>query len=148
MRASLLLVFLLIPLAGCDRLGIPDPAKEAAARDEEGKAVGGACRQSGRALEDCFTLNPSANKASVFSGWKDMNDYMTQNKIETVKPEFPPPGMLNPKRRASSSDDAESTPKADDDQSAASGDDAAGKRLSAREARKRRALEARQSEPK
>jgi hypothetical protein len=148
MRALLLLTFLLIPLTGCDRLGIPDPAKEAAARDEEGKAIGGACRQSGRALEDCFTLNPNANKASVFNGWKDMNDYMTQNKIETVKPEFPVPGMLNPKRRASSSEDAESAPKADDGQSAASSDDATGKHLTAKEARRRRALEARQSEPK
>jgi hypothetical protein len=147
MRALWLLTFLLIPLPGCERLGIPDPAKEAAAHDDEGKAIGGACRQSGRALEDCFTLNPSANKASVFNGWKDMNDYMTQNKIETVKPEFPVPGMLAPKRRVSSSDDAESAPKADDGQSAASGDDG-GKRLTAKEARRRRALEARQSDPK
>jgi hypothetical protein len=147
MRALLLLLSLLIPLAGCDRLGIPDPAREAAARDEEGKAIGGACRQSGRALEDCFTLNPSANKSAVFNGWKDMNDYMTQNKIETVKPEFQVPGMLNPKLRAGSSGDAASTPTADDSDAAAADDDSADGRVSSRAARKRRALEARQSEP-
>ncbi|HSD35874.1 MAG TPA: hypothetical protein VLC92_00095 [Rhodocyclaceae bacterium] len=148
MRALLLLLSLLILLAGCDRLGIPDPAKAAAARDEEGKAIGGACRQSGRALEDCFTLNPGANKSSVFNGWKDMNDYMTQNKIEIVKPEFPPPGMINPKPHANSSDDAESAPKADDSQSAAADDDAVDKRASSRAAARKRRLEARQSEPK
>ncbi|MDB5800121.1 MAG: hypothetical protein JWL63_1060 [Rhodocyclales bacterium] len=135
MRALLLLTVLLLPLAACERLGIADPAKEQAIRDEEGKAIGGACRQSGRALEDCFTLNPNANKASVFNGWKDMNDYMMQNKIETVKPEFPVPGMLNPKRRVSAG--GESDPAAEQSTSA---EDEADKRAAARAARKRRAL--------
>jgi hypothetical protein len=139
MRALLMLSMLFFLLAGCERLGIADPAKEAAIRDEEGKAIGGACRQSGRALEDCFTLNPNAIKASVFNGWKDMNDYMTQNKIEIVKPEFPVPGMLNPKRRAVAS--SESDPSADPaaDQSAASDESASERR---RAARKRRAADA------
>ena len=49
---------LLVPLcgfllAGCEQLGIEDPAKVAEAREAEGKAIGGACRHSGRALEDC-----------------------------------------------------------------------------------------------
>jgi hypothetical protein len=146
MRVLLLLSILILPLAACDRLGIPDPAKDAAAHDEEGKAIGGACRQSGRALEDCFTLNPNANKSSVFNGWKDMNDYMTQNKIETVKPEFPVPGMLNTKHHANSSDDSQSSSDASDNQSAAADDDATDKRSSSRAARKRRALD-KQSEP-
>ncbi|MEC5384170.1 hypothetical protein VVD49_00475 [Uliginosibacterium sp. H3] len=145
MRALLLLVFLLTPLAGCDRLGIPDPAKDAAARDEEGKAIGGACRQSGRALEDCFTLNPGANKAAVFNGWKDMNDYMTQNKIETVKPELTPT-LLNAKH-AEATPAAGSEPKAEDEQSGAE-DDATDKRAAARAAARKRRQEARQqSEP-
>ena len=115
-----------------------DPAKEAATRDEEGKAIGGACRQSGRALEDCFTLNPNAIKASVFNGWKDMNDYMTQNKIETVKPEFPVPGMLGPKRRAV----GDSDPTAE--QSTPAEEDPAARRAAViREARKRRAMSSR-----
>ena len=137
MRALLIAIVLLLPLTACERLGIIDPAKEAATRDEEGKAIGGACRQSGRALEDCFTLNPNAIKASVFNGWKDMNDYMTQNKIETVKPEFPVAGMLSPKRRAGADVDASA------DQSAVADEDPADRRAAViREARKRRAMAA------
>ncbi len=134
MRALLLSVVLLLPLTACERLGITDPAKQAAARDEEGKAIGGACRQSGRALEDCFTLNPDAVKASVFNGWKDMNDYMTQNKIETVKPEFPVAGMLSPKHRAGGDSDSGT------DQSAAADDEDDHRAEVIREARKRRAM--------
>lgn len=94
MKASTLCALSLatLVLCACDRLGIPDPAKEAAAKDAEGRAVGSACRQAGRAIEDCFSLNPTAQKASVFAGWRDMNDYMTENKLEIVKPEIPPPG--------------------------------------------------------
>lgn len=33
-------------------------------------------------------LNPKANKAAVFAGWKEMNDYMTKNKIEVVTPQM------------------------------------------------------------
>jgi len=140
MRALSLLSILLLFLTGCDRLGIADPAKEAATRDEEGRAIGGACRQSGRALEDCFTLNPNASKSSVFNGWKDMNDYMTQNKIEIVRPEFPVPGMLNPKRRSASESDPSAEPTAG--QSVAVEEDASDRRA-ARLARKQRALAAR-----
>ena len=89
------LAFCLLPpllclLTACEQLGFPDPAKQAEAKDAEGKAIGGACRHAGRALEDCYALNPGAIKASVFAGWKDMNDYMAENKIDTVKPELPP----------------------------------------------------------
>lgn len=79
---------MMLALCACDRLGIPDPAKEAAAREADGKAIGGACRHAGRALEDCYAMNPSAEKAAVFAGWKEMNDYMAENKIEVVKPEI------------------------------------------------------------
>lgn len=94
MRHTVTLLFLVLALSACERLGIPDPTKEAARKEEESKAIGAACRQSGRALEDCFTLNPSAEKASVFSGWREMNDYMMQNKLDVVKPEFTPMGTL------------------------------------------------------
>lgn len=70
--------------AGCERLGIPDPAKAAAEREAEGKAIGAACRHTGRSLEDCYGLNERALKAAVFSGWREMNDYMVSNKMETV----------------------------------------------------------------
>jgi hypothetical protein len=82
--AALLLSFM---LGGCDLLGI-EPASALAARKEaEGKAVGGACRHSGRAIEDCYLLNKRADKAAVFSGWREMNDYMRENKIESVSPQ-------------------------------------------------------------
>lgn len=83
-------------LCGCERLGIPDPSKAAAQTEAEGKAIGSACRHAGRAIEDCFTLNPTASKASVFAGWKEMNDYMAENKITEVAPQLPPPPPPTP----------------------------------------------------
>jgi len=75
-------------LAGCDMLGIESPEKVAAARDAEGRAIGGACRHAGRAIEDCYALNRRADKAAIFAGWRDMNDYMRENKIEPVPPQL------------------------------------------------------------
>jgi hypothetical protein len=83
--------FAALLLTGCDALtgalGIESPEKIAAAREAEGKAVGGACRHAARAIEDCYALNKKADKASVFAGWRDMNDYMRENKIEPVAPQ-------------------------------------------------------------
>lgn len=70
--------------AGCERLGIEDPAKLAAAREAEGKAVGAGCRHAGRSLEECYSLNEDAHKAAVFAGWREMNDYMAANNIAAV----------------------------------------------------------------
>ncbi len=77
--------------AGCEQLGIPDPAKASAQAEADGKAIGSACRHAGRAIEDCYTLNTTASKAAVFAGWKEMNDYMVENKIAEVVPLLPPP---------------------------------------------------------
>ena len=77
-------------MSACEQLGIPDPERRAAATEAEGRAIGSACRHAGRALEDCFALNPEAQKASVFEGWRTMNDYMTENNIVAVKPMIPP----------------------------------------------------------
>jgi hypothetical protein len=71
-------------LAACEQLGFPDPAKVEAAREAEGKAIGGACRHSGRALEDCYRLNPKASKAAIYAGWRDMDAYMRENNIAIV----------------------------------------------------------------
>lgn len=101
LRRLALIALLLPALAGCERLaeqlGLPDPKKEAAAAEADGKAIGSACRHAGRSLEDCYTLNPSASKASVFTGWKEMNDYMTQNNIEVVPSKLPTAGLLMPR---------------------------------------------------
>ena len=73
---------LLVPLlAGCDIPGLgPDP--RAVQREAEAEAIGGACRHALRGLEDCYTLNPKAPKAAVFAGWKGMDAYMRENKLE------------------------------------------------------------------
>ena len=115
MKRLSILLLLLTTLAGCERLGIPDPAKEAEQKEAEGKAIGSACRHSGRALEDCFTLNPMASKAAVFAGWREMNDYMAENKIEAVKPELPPPTQLPSKRKLEKPDPAASEPNAEEE---------------------------------
>ncbi|MDH5338374.1 MAG: hypothetical protein OEW22_01235 [Rubrivivax sp.] len=73
-------------LAGCDLLGIEGASAVAARREAEGKAIGGACRHAGRAIEDCFALNRRAEKAAMFAGWREMNDYMVENKIDVVRP--------------------------------------------------------------
>jgi hypothetical protein len=80
---------LLLPLlGGCDLLGGGESAEQLAARREaEGKAVGGACRHAGRAIEDCYAINKRSDKAAIFAGWREMNDYMRENQVEVVRPE-------------------------------------------------------------
>lgn len=71
-------------LSACDRfadmLEMPNPVKDAA----NAEAIGGACRQTGRSIEDCYALNPEAQKAAVFSGWKSMNGYMMEHSLKEV----------------------------------------------------------------
>jgi len=74
-------------LSACEQLGLDDGK----AVEAEGKAVGAACRHAGRALEDCYQINSKVPKAAVFAGWKEMNDYMTEQKLEVIKPTLPPP---------------------------------------------------------
>lgn len=96
--APVLAFVLTLPfLSACDQVGelleLPNPKKEAATAEAEGRAIGGACRHAGRSLEDCYILNPSAQKASVFAGWREMNDYMMEHKLDVVPsllPQQPP----------------------------------------------------------
>ncbi len=86
LRPLLLALFTAAPLwlGGCDLLGI-EPASTLAARKEaESKAVGAGCRHAARSVEQCYGLNKRADKAAVFAGWKEMNDYMRENNIEAV----------------------------------------------------------------
>jgi hypothetical protein len=87
MRKTLLLAAALL-VAGCDMLGIESAQALAERKEADGKAVGGACRHAGRALEDCYALNRRADKAAVFAGWREMNDYMRENKIDSVAPQL------------------------------------------------------------
>jgi hypothetical protein len=83
-------------LTGCDWLGLESATATAARREAEGKAVGGACRHAGRAIEDCYLLNKRADKAAVFSGWREMNDYMRENQMEVIKPLLSGTGVAKP----------------------------------------------------
>ncbi|MEO7940994.1 MAG: hypothetical protein ABIR55_20415 [Burkholderiaceae bacterium] len=68
-------------LAGCDMLGLgTDP--RIAQRAADGKAVGAGCRHAMRGIEDCYRLNERAPKTAIFEGWKEMDQYMRENKIE------------------------------------------------------------------
>ena len=98
-------------LAGCDQLGIETPAKSAEHARADAKAIGGACRHAMRAIEDCYTLNPKAEKAAMYEGWREMDEYMRENKLEGVVPVVPRPAPVAsaasaPKKAASDDEDA------------------------------------------
>ncbi|MEO8298440.1 MAG: hypothetical protein ABI574_11595 [Burkholderiales bacterium] len=97
-------------LAGCDMLGIEPGSAVSARKEAEGKAVGSACRQALRAIEDCYTLNPKASKAAVFAGWREMDEYMRENKLEGIVPVIPrkgaAPSESSPASEAPSDDKA------------------------------------------
>jgi hypothetical protein len=68
-------------LAGCDALGIETAPQIAAKKDAEAHAIGSACRHAVRSIESCFQSNPKAAKAAMFTGWKEMDQYMRENEI-------------------------------------------------------------------
>ena len=109
-------------LCACDsvqqQLGIESQAAKTAQAD--GKAVGGACRQSGRAIEDCYSIYSWLPRAAVYDGWREMDGYMRENKLETVEPQLPPvaaPTTKKTKATAAPADD-----KAGEDKAAKTGD--------------------------
>lgn len=105
----ILLPFAATMLAGCDqinqKLGLEDPAKKEARQEAEGKAVGSACRHSGRAIEDCYAIYNWLPKSPIYEGWKEMDAYMRDNKIATVEPQLPPPEPPGKKRKKADSED-------------------------------------------
>lgn len=103
MRKLLSAALLLSTLAGCEQaqqaMGLEDPTAKAAKQDAEGKAVGGGCRHSGRAIEDCYSIYSWLPKAAIFAGWQDMDAYMRTNKLDTVEPQLPPPQPPGKKKK-------------------------------------------------
>ena len=103
----------LLLLAGCDLSAIPGlgPDPRVLQREAEAKAIGGACRHAMRGLEDCYTLNPKAAKAQVFAGWKEMDQYMRENKVEGTPSVFtqrqPAAEAPAPKKRRADDDEDE-----------------------------------------
>jgi len=110
-------------LAGCDMLGGDSAEKQAAAKDAEGRAIGSACRHAARAIEDCYAMNKKADKAAMFAGWRDMNDYMRENKIEPVAPQLAGGAPAKPAK----SEKGEKPEKADKPEKAEKADKAEGK---------------------
>lgn len=107
MTKSMLLAGVLMAVAGCDQLGIETPQKTAERQLAEAKAVGGACRHALRAIEDCYTLNPKSDKSAVYDGWREMDEYMRENKLEGIVPVVPRPAPSAPAAKASAPDDEE-----------------------------------------
>ena len=111
-----LLLALCLLASGCDQLGIETPAVAKAGKEADAKATGGACRHAGRAIEDCYTLNKRSDKAAMYAGWREMNEYMRENKLEPVvpviKPEPEPPKVVKAPKPAASA------PPKDDDEDA------------------------------
>ena len=93
LRGLYIVSLLFFLLTGCDaiqqKLGLENTAAKQQQAEEDAKAVGGACRQSGRALEDCYSIYSWLPKASIYEGWRDMDAYMRDNKIEPVVPVLP-----------------------------------------------------------
>ncbi len=94
LRFATLLLVVAPLLSGCEQvaevLELPNPAKDAMRIDAENRAIGGACRHAGRSLEDCYALNKGAVKASIFAGWREMNDYMMKHGLQTVPSHIEP----------------------------------------------------------
>jgi hypothetical protein len=87
-RLSAALLLAALGATGCNLFGSEAAEAAVARREADGKAVGGACRHAGRAIEDCYTLNRRADKSAVYAGWREMNDYMRENKLEPVAPQL------------------------------------------------------------
>jgi hypothetical protein len=120
---TFLLLFVLCGLSGCDMLGIESASAVAERREADGKAVGAACRHAARAIEDCFVLNKKVDKAAIYAGWREMDDYMRENKLEPVTPEIKPPDTAAKQKQdspdgASQADDAQATTDSSGDKSA------------------------------
>ncbi len=79
----LLPLSLTLLLAACDIPGLgPDP--RVLQKEADGKAIGGACRYSMRPIEECYAMNEESSRSAIFAGWKEMDQYMRDNKIEGV----------------------------------------------------------------
>lgn len=85
MTTRLVPVLLTLLLVACDIPGLgPDP--RIAQREADGKAIGAACRHAVRGIEECYNQNEKALKTAIFEGWKEMDQYMRDNKIEGIPP--------------------------------------------------------------
>jgi hypothetical protein len=91
MSRHLLILIVAMLLSACDMLGLgPDP--RIALKEADAKAIGAACRNGLRSIEDCYVLNKGVNKALIYAGWLEMDAYMRENKLDGQRAEIAPPG--------------------------------------------------------
>jgi hypothetical protein len=82
--------FIALLLSGCSlEEMLADP--RVAQKEADGKAIGGACRHAVRSIEDCYRTNDKASKTAIFTGWREMDQYMRENKIEGQPSALPKP---------------------------------------------------------
>lgn len=113
MKKIIFAIIAAFTLGACDqvsqKLGLEDSAKKEARLEPEAKAVGSACRQSGRAIEDCYSIYNWLPKAGIYAGWREMDEYMRENKLETIAPQLPPPEPPGPKKKPKKAAASEAT---------------------------------------
>jgi hypothetical protein len=71
-------------LGGCDQLGIESASRRGGAQGSRRQGHRRRLPACDRSVEDCYANNKRAEKAAVFAGWKEMNDYMRENNIAAV----------------------------------------------------------------
>lgn len=76
-----------LSLGACDYIdSFSRPKQTPEEAKAEGIALGAGCRQAGQSLEECYRRHPDSLKAGIFTGWKDMHEYMETKNIQTVAP--------------------------------------------------------------
>lgn len=84
MLKKILVISILLSLGSCGV--VEEWTGGAALTPQDSQALGASCRQTGRSLEECFKRNPKADKANIYIGWKEMNEYMAANNLKTLEP--------------------------------------------------------------
>jgi hypothetical protein len=84
MKRRLALLSFALLLSGCDQITALMTDPRIAQRAADAKAIGSACRYGVRSIEDCYALNDKVSKAGIFDGWKEMDQYMRDNKIDGI----------------------------------------------------------------
>ena len=91
--------FALLAVTGCDqvsqKLGMEDPPKEAAW--SRNQAVGSACRQSGRAIEDCYSIYGWLPRPAFTPAGVKWTNTCGKTSWKPSSPQLPPPGASKKK---------------------------------------------------
>ncbi|MFZ1180375.1 MAG: hypothetical protein WAN92_02440 [Herbaspirillum sp.] len=81
----LAMLALCMTLSACDYFQKPVTIQTPEEAKAEGVALGAGCRQVGHSLENCYERNPNSLKEGIFTGWKEMNEYMATKDLPTLE---------------------------------------------------------------